>query len=98
MPKAYWVVTYRSPVKNTEALGAYAKLAAPALTAAGGRYLVRNKPAKIHEAGINERVILIEFDSLEKAIAAHSTPAYQEALKVLGTGNVERDIRVVEGE
>jgi len=98
MPKAYWVVTYRSSVKNTEAWGAYAKLAAPALTAAGGRYLVRNKPAKIHEAGINERVILIEFDNLEKAIAAHSTPAYQEALTVLGTGNVERDIRVVEGE
>jgi len=68
------------------------------LTAAGGRYLVRNKPAKTHEAGLNERVILIEFDSLEKAIAAHGTPAYQEALKVLGTGNAERDIRVVEGE
>jgi len=84
--------------KNTEAWGAYAKLAAPALTAAGGRYLVRNKPAKTHEAGLNERVILIEFDSLEKAIAAHGTPAYQEALKVLGTGNAERDIRVVEGE
>jgi uncharacterized protein (DUF1330 family) len=98
MPKAYWVVTYRSSVKNTEAWGAYAKLAAPALTAGGGHYLVRNKPAKTYEAGINERVILIEFDSLEKAIAAHSTPAYQEALKVLGTGNVERDIRVVEGE
>lgn len=54
--------------------------------------------AKTYEAGINERVILIEFDSLEKAIAAHSTPGYQEALKVLGTDNVERDIRVVEGE
>ena len=35
MPKAYWVVTYRSSVKNTEAWGAYAKLAAPALTAGG---------------------------------------------------------------
>ena len=97
MPKAYWIVTYRS-VKNTEAWGAYVKLAGPALTAAGGRYLVRNKPAKTYEAGINERVILIEFDSLEKAIAAHSTPGYQEARKVLGTDNVERDIRVVEGE
>ncbi len=67
------------------------------MTAAGGRYLVRNKPAKTYEAGINERVILIEFDSLVKAIAARSTPAYQKALEVLGTGNVERDIRLVEG-
>ena len=98
MAKAYWVQTYRSSAKNTEAWETYRKLAAPALTAAGGRYLVRNKPAKIYEAGINERVILIEFESLEKAIAAHSTPAYQEALEVLGTGNVERDIRLVEGE
>jgi uncharacterized protein (DUF1330 family) len=98
MAKAYWVQTYRSSAKNSEAYEAYRKLASPALTAAGGRYLVRNKPAKTYEAGINERVILIEFESLEKAIAAYNTPAYQEALKELGTGNVERDIRLVEGE
>jgi uncharacterized protein (DUF1330 family) len=96
MPKAYWVVTYRS-VKNPEIWQAYAKLAAPALAAAGGRFLIRNKPAKAYEAGSSERVVLVEFDSLDKAIAAHDTPAYKEALKTLGTGNVERDIRVVEG-
>lgn len=96
MPKAYWVVTYRS-VKNPEAWQAYAKLAAPAIDAAGGRFLVRSKPTKTYEAGLNERVVLIEFDSVEKAIAAHDTPAYKEALKALGTGNVERDMRVVEG-
>jgi uncharacterized protein (DUF1330 family) len=96
MPKAYWVVTYRS-VKNPAAWEAYAKLAGPALAAAGGRFLVRNKPAKTYEAGLNERVVLVEFDSLAAAVAAHDTPAYQEALKVLGTGNIERDMRVVEG-
>ena len=96
MPKAYWVVSYRS-VKNPEAWQAYAKLAAPAIAAAGGRFLIRNKPAKTYEAGLAERVVLVEFDSLDKAIAAHDTPAYKEALKTLGTGNVERDIRVVEG-
>ena len=96
MPKAYWVVTYRS-VKNPEAWQAYAKLAGPALAAAGGRFLIRNKPAKTYEAGMNERVVLVEFDTLDQAVAAHDTPAYQEALKVLGTGNIERDMRVVEG-
>lgn len=96
MPKAYWVVTYRS-VKNPEVWQAYAKLAGPAIGAAGGRFLVRNKPAKVYEAGLNERVVLIEFDSVEQAVAAHETPAYKEALKTLGTGNVERDMRVVEG-
>ena len=98
MAKAYWVQTYLSPAKDADAWEAYRRLAGPALTAAGGRYLVRSKPAKTYEAGINELVILIEFDSLEKAIAARNTRAYQEALKVLGTGNVERDIRLVEGE
>lgn len=96
MPKAYWVVTYRA-VKNPDVWQAYAKLAGPAISAAGGRFLIRNKPAKTYEAGLNERVVLIEFDSLEQAIAAHDTPAYKEALKTLGTGNVERDMRVVEG-
>lgn len=96
MPKAYWVVTYRS-VKNPEAWQAYAKLAGPAINASGGRFLTRSKPAKTYEAGLNERVVLVEFDSLEQALAAHDTPAYKEALKALGTGNVERDMRVVEG-
>ena len=96
MPKAYWVVTYRS-TKNPDAWRAYAKLAIPAIEAAGGRFLSRNKPAKTYELGMNERVVLIEFDSLDKAIACHDTAGYQEALKILGTGNVERDMRVVEG-
>jgi uncharacterized protein (DUF1330 family) len=95
MAKAYWVVTYRS-VTNPEAWRAYAKLAVPALTDAGGTFLLRSNPAKTYESGMNERVVLIEFASLDKALAAHDTPAYKEALKALGTGNAERDIRIVE--
>ena len=97
MPKAYWVVTYRA-VKNPEPWQAYAKLAGPAIAAAGGRFLIRNNPAQVWEAGPKERVVLIEFDNVDAALAAHDTPAYKEALKVLGTGNVERDMRVVEGK
>ena len=59
--------------------------------------MIGNKPAKTYEAGLNEIVVLIEFDSLDKALVAYDTPAYKEALKVLGTGNVERDMRVLEG-
>ena len=96
MPKAYWVVTYRS-VKNPEAWKGYAKLAVPAIEGAGGRFLARSNPAKIYESGMNERVVLVEFDSLDKALACHDTGAYKEALKALGNGNVDRDMRVVEG-
>jgi uncharacterized protein (DUF1330 family) len=95
MAKAYWVVCYHS-IKNPDALAAYGKLAGPAIQAAGGRYLVRGTPAKTYEGGLNQRTVVTEFDSLEKAIAAHDSPGYQEALRVLGD-TVERDLRIVEG-
>ena len=95
MPKAYWVTTYRS-IKNPEALQAYAKLAWPAIQTAGGRFLIRNTPSKTYEIGMNQRVVVIEFDSLQKALAAHDTKEYGAALEALGNG-AERDIRIVEG-
>jgi uncharacterized protein (DUF1330 family) len=95
MAKAYWVTTYRS-IKNPDALAAYAKLAGPAIASAGGRFLIRGVPAHTFEHGMKERTVVIEFPSLEKALAAHETPAYQEALKAFGDGGV-RDMRVVEG-
>ena len=95
MAKAYWVVTYRK-VKDPEKLAAYAKLAGPAIQSMGGKFIVRGTPAKTYEAGLNQRVVIIEFDSVDKATAAHDSAAYQEALKLLGNG-AERDIRIVEG-
>lgn len=95
MAKAYWVVCYKS-IKNQDKLAAYAKLAAPAIQAAGGRFLVRGTPAKTYEGGLNQRTVVTEFESLAKAIAAHDTPGYQEALRVLGDA-VERDMRIIEG-
>jgi len=96
MAKAYWIAFYRS-IKNPDALAAYAKLAGPAIQAAGGRFLARGMPAKVYEAGLNQRTVMIEFDSLQQAIAAHDSPGYQEALKVLGKNAVERELRIVEG-
>jgi len=95
MAKAYWINTYRS-VSNPDAVAAYARLAGPALTAAGGRFLVRGMPAQVYEAGLAQRTVLIEFDSVEQARAAHDSPAYQEALVALA-GGAERDLRIVEG-
>ena len=95
MAKAYWVATYRS-VSNPKALAAYAKLSGPAIIAAGGRILVRGMPSHLYEEGLQQRTVVIEFDSVEQARAAHDSPAYQEALAALA-GGAERDIRVVEG-
>jgi len=96
MAKAYWITAYRS-ISNPDALAAYAKIAAPALTAAGGRFLARGTAAKIMEQGLMQRTVLIEFDSVDKATAAYNSPAYKQALAALGKDAAERDIRIVEG-
>ena len=93
--RGYWVTTYRS-ITDQNALAAYAKLAGPALSAAGGKFLARGVAAQAYEAGIKERIVVIEFPSVAAAIAAHDSPAYQAALKVFNNAG-ERDFRIVEG-
>ena len=95
MAKAYWIGCYRS-ISNPTALAEYGKLAGPAIAAAGGRFLARGGVAKTYEAGLDQRTVLIEFDSVAAAMAAHDSPGYQQALAVLGNA-AERDIRIVEG-
>lgn len=95
MAKGYWITTYRG-ISNPDKVAAYAKIAGPSVEAMGGRYLLRGLPAKTFENGLMQRVVVTEFDSVEKAIAAHDSPGYQAALKLLGDG-ADRDIRIVEG-
>jgi uncharacterized protein (DUF1330 family) len=95
MAKAYWVSCYRS-VRDPDKLAAYAKLAGPAIQAAGGRFLARGNAAAAYEAGLKERIVVIEFDSVAAAIACHDGPGYQAALKVFDNAG-ERDFRIVEG-
>ena len=95
MAKGYWISIYRS-VSNPAALSGYAKLAGPAIEGAGGRFIVRGTPAKTYEHGINERIVVIEFESVAKAIAAYESEPYKAALRVLNDG-ADRDLRIVEG-
>ena len=95
MAKGYWVSVYRT-ISDPEKLAAYSALAGPAVKAAGGRTFVRGGRVAAYDEGIAERVVLIEFDSFEQAVAARESEAYQEALRVLSDA-VERDFRIVEG-
>jgi len=92
---AYWVSSYLE-IKDEAKLRAYAELAGPAIIGAGGRFLARGLPAATYEAGREERCVIIEFDSVEDAVACHDSTAYQEALTALGDGAV-RDLRIVPG-
>lgn len=96
MPKAYVLSCYRS-ITKPEKLADYAKLAGPAIAAAGGRFLARGAAAMAMEDGIKDRTVIIEFDTLEAAMALYDSPLYQEAVKALGKDAVIRDMRVVEG-
>jgi uncharacterized protein (DUF1330 family) len=95
MAKGYWIVFYGA-ISDPAALAEYAKLAGPAIQSAGGRFLVRGLPANTYERGIAERTVVIEFDSVEKAVGTYESDEYKAALRVLG-GAAERDIRIVEG-
>lgn len=96
MPKAYLISTYQE-IHNPDSLAAYAKLALPALTAAGGTFLARGVPAKVKESGKMQRTVLIQFESLQAALDAYDSPAYQAAMHELGDNAVVRDIRIIEG-
>jgi uncharacterized protein (DUF1330 family) len=95
MKKGYWVVAYRS-VLDESALKEYGKLAVPAIEAGGGKALVRTSDVESRELGMNQRVVVIEFESFEKAMSTYDSAAYQAALQALGSA-AERDFRIVEG-
>jgi uncharacterized protein (DUF1330 family) len=96
MKKGYWAVAYRS-ISDESALKAYGALARPAIESFGGRILTTStSQIQAHEAGLQQRTILVEFDSYEIAVAAHESEAYRKALQALGSG-AERDFRIIEG-
>jgi len=96
MKKVFWVVAYRS-ISDESALKAYGALAVPAVQSFGGRFLTRStSQVQAHEAGLQQRTVIVEFDSYDIALTAHKSDAYQKALQALGSG-AERDYRIVEG-
>jgi uncharacterized protein (DUF1330 family) len=95
MAKAYWITCYRE-ISDPAKLAAYAKLAGPAIEAGGGRILARGAATRAYEHGQLERIVVIEFESVEQAAATHDSPAYQTALAALAGGAV-RDLRIVPG-
>jgi uncharacterized protein (DUF1330 family) len=95
MAKAYWISCYRE-ISDPARLAAYAKLAGPAIEGGGGRFLARAPASRAYEDGKLERTVIVEFESLQQAIAVHDSPGYKAALRELEGGAV-RDMRIVPG-
>lgn len=92
--RAYWINTF-SIIHDEAKLAQYIELAGPAMRAAGGRFLARGEPAHAFESGTLARTTLIEFDSVDAAVAAYDSEQYQAALRALADG-AERDIRIIQ--
>jgi uncharacterized protein (DUF1330 family) len=92
---AYWICVYKA-VHDPDKVTAYAELAGPAIREAGGRFLARGLPEATFEKGEETRTVVIEFASVEQAVAAHDSEAYQAALRALD-GGADRDLRIVPG-
>ena len=96
MAKGYMISAHRSEA-DPEKRAAYLELAATALLAAGGKFLAAGDCRVVaKENGIEQRTVLIEFDSFEAAVAAYESDAYQKSLDVLA-GGADRDVRLFEG-
>ena len=95
MAKGYWIITFRS-VSDPAKLAAYIEAAGPVLSASGVRFIVRGMPEKVYEAGVQERTVVIEFESVARAIEVYESAEYQKAITAMGDG-AERDVRIVEG-
>jgi len=98
MAKGYFLSANRSeadPIKKT----AYNLLARDALEKAWGKVIAManiGKKLTVHESGINQSTVLIEFNTYDEAINAYHSVDYQEALLALDNG-ADRDIRIFEG-
>ena len=96
MKKGYWVVVYSS-ISDESAVKAYGARAVPALQSFGARFLTGSTSRmQVHEAGLQQRTIVVEFDTYDIALAVHKSAAYQMALQALGSG-ADRDFHIVEG-
>jgi uncharacterized protein (DUF1330 family) len=94
--KGYWVVAFRS-ISDASAVKAYGALAVPVVQSFGGRFLtLPGSQMQVHEAGLQQLAVIVEFDSYDIARSAYECEAYQKALQALGSG-AERDFRIVEG-
>lgn len=80
-PPAYIVAEIE--VTNQEPyLKEYVPLAVKALEASGAKYLARGGKTAVIDGDAPKRIVIATYESLDKAQAAYSSPAYKEARKV----------------
>ena len=94
MPKAYWIA--QVTVLDPEPYALYAAGASKAFAAYGARILARGGTTEKLEGAVRDRNVVIEFDSLQQAIACYHSLEYQAAKQHRDNAG-EATIFIVEG-
>jgi uncharacterized protein (DUF1330 family) len=94
MAKGYWIA--RVDVKNPDAYKKYVEGTAAAFAKYGAKFLARGGRSQQLEGPMRARNVVIEFDSLEQAVACYNSPEYQAA-RQHRLGAAEAELMVVEG-
>ena len=95
MKKAYWVGIVN--VKNHDEYKKYTAIAGPALIAVGAKILSRGgKIVNLEGKKIN-RLVIIEFPSIENAESFYHSNEYKNGLKYLNDEVAERFLNIAEG-
>ena len=94
MKKAYWVGIVK--VKNHDEYKKYTDIAGPALIAAGAKILSRGGKLKNLEGKVMNRVVVIEFPSMEKAESFYHSDEYRKGLKYINSEVADRFLNIAE--
>ena len=94
MPKAYWIA--HIDVNDAERYPDYVATARPAFERHGARFLARGGTTRGMEGRARGRNVVIEFPSLDEAVACYESDEYQEA-KAIRQSAAEGELLIVEG-
>ena len=95
MKKAYWVGIVN--VKNHDEYKKYTDIAGPALKAADAKILSRGGKIINLEGKKMNRLIVIEFPSMENAKSFYNSDEYKNGLKYLNNDVCDRFLNIAEG-
>jgi uncharacterized protein (DUF1330 family) len=82
MPKAYWIA--RVDVRDPEVYKQYVETAKPAFERHGAKFLARGGRTEALQGTARARNVLIEFPSMEEAVACWNSPEYTKAREIRG--------------
>ena len=95
MAKGYWIA--RVDVHDPEAYKKYIAGNAVPFKKYGARFLVRGGNPQCVGGSMRARNVVIEFDSLETALACWNSPEYQEVAKLRAPPIADGDFIICEG-